>query len=288
MELCLRSKGVHSLKKISVLQIDSVLGSTEANLNKIDEMLDQIQDPSVRMAVFCEYGTGGYCTDQAAIARPIPGETVQALEKIATKHNIWLTGGTSETVGNLVSNTSVMISPRNGLVAKYRKMHPFGDERDRIAYGDEPVVVDTEIGRVGMTICFDFIFPELTRILAQKGAEIILNSTFWFADSFSEKMGFEPETILSLARTRALENSVYVAMACRTGEEAAPWGGKVRGMGHSSIVSPAGKTLAKAGIGEMIISAEIDDAFRNKWIEATHYLASRRTDVYGKYLDQGN
>jgi len=145
-------------------------------------------------------------------------------------------------------------------------------------------VVDTELGRVGLTICFDFIFPELSRILALQGAQIILNSTFWFADSFSEKMGFEPATILALARTRALENSVYCVMACRTGEEDAPWGGKVRGMGHSSIVSPSGKTLAQAGIGEMIISAELDMDFRDQWIKAVNYLGCRRTDVYGKYL----
>jgi predicted amidohydrolase len=272
------------MNKISVLQIDSVPGDTLFNLNKIDKMLDEIEDPDVRMAVFCEYGTSGYCTDQSLVARPIPGETVEALEKISKAHNIWLSGGTSEAVDNLIANTSVMISPVKGMVAKYRKMHPFGDEYNRLAIGDEPGVVETELGRVGLTICFDFIFPELSRILALKGAEIILNSTFWFADSFSEKMGFEPATILALARTRALENSVYTVMACRTGEEDAPWGGKVRGMGHSSIVSPSGKTLAQAGIGEMIISAEIDMDFRDKWIKSTNYLNSRRTDVYGKYL----
>ncbi len=272
------------MKKIAVLQIDSALGDTQSNLNKIDRMLGEIKDPEIRMAVFCEYGTSGYCTDQLLVARPIPGETVTALERISRDHNIWLSGGTSEMVGDRIANTSVMISPLKGMVAKYRKMHPFGDERDRLAMGDEPVVVDTELGRVGLTICFDFIFPELSRILALQGAQIILNSTFWFADSFSEKMGFEPATILALARTRALENSVYCVMACRTGEEDAPWGGKVRGMGHSSIVSPSGKTLAQAGIGEMIISAELDMDFRDQWIKAVNYLGCRRTDVYGKYL----
>ena len=107
-----RSSGGHKMKKLAVLQIDSVLGDTAANLAKIDEMLGSINDPDVRMAVFCEYGTGGYCTDQMRIARPIPGETSLALEKIAKKHNIWLSGGTSELVGNLVSNTSLMISPQ--------------------------------------------------------------------------------------------------------------------------------------------------------------------------------
>lgn len=272
------------MNKIAILQMDSILGNTEANLNKIDEMLSTIEDRAVRMAVFCEYGTGGYCTDHELLTRAIPGETTEALEKIAAKHDIWLSGGTTERVENLISNTSVMISPRDGLVASYRKMHPYGDERERLAYGDDPVVVDTEIGKVGLTICFDFLFPELSRILALQGAEIILNSTFWFADSFSEKMGFEPLTIMAMARTRAIENSVFVAMACRTGEEDAPWGGKVRGMGHSSIVAPSGKPLATAGIGEMIITAELDFDHRDHWINNTNYLASRRPDIYRKYM----
>jgi predicted amidohydrolase len=268
------------MKKIAVLQIDSVLGDTEANLVKIDEMIGSINDPDVRMAVFCEYGTGGYCTDQLAIARPVPGETTEGLEKIASAHNIWISGGTSELVGERISNTSVMISPQKGLVAKYRKIHPFGDERGRLVMGDTPVVVETELGKVGMTICFDFIFPEIVRMLALQGAEIILNSTFWFADIFSEKHGFEPQTIVSLAKTRALENSVFVVMACRTGEENAPWGGKVRGMGHSSIIAPSGKPLAVAGIGEMVIKAPLDFSMRDRWIKNTNYLASRRQDIY--------
>lgn len=272
------------MKKIAVLQIDSVLGDTAANINKIDEMLASINDPDVRMAVFCEYGTGGYCTDQNTIARTVPGEVTDELEKLSKKHNIWLCGGTSELVDGRIANTAVMISPETGYVAKYRKVHPFGDERDRLCMGEDLVVVDTEIGKVGIIICFDFMFPELARILALKGAEIIVNPTYWFADSFSEKTGFSPSVIMGLAQTRAIENSVFVAMACRTGDEPAPWGGKVRGMGHSSICSFSGKQLATAGIGEMVITAPIDMEARKKWVEATNYLGCRRPEIYKDYL----
>lgn len=74
-----------------------------------------------------------------------------------------------------------MISPTKGLVAKYHKVHPISFEKDQINYGDSPVLVDTvdtELGKVTMTICYDFIFPEYIRSLALKGAQIILNSTF--------------------------------------------------------------------------------------------------------------
>ena len=272
-------------KKIAVLQIDSVLGDTEANLKKIDDMLGTIQDKDVRLAVFCEYGLTGYCMDLTKIADPIPGRTSEALERIAKKHNIWISGGTAELVGDKIANTSLMVSPTSGTVATYRKIHPFGDERNTIVYGDTPVVVDTEIGKVGMTICFDFCFPELIRGLALQGAEVILCSTFWFADGISGPAGWEPEQALSLARIRALENNVYVAMACRTGEELAPWGDKVRGFGHSSIASHVGKTIVSAGLGEMIITAEIDLEKRKKWADHAQYLKDKRPEIYKKILD---
>jgi len=272
-------------KKIAVLQIDSVLGDTEANLQKIDHMLATIQDDSVRMAVFCEYGLTGYCMDLTQIADPIPGRTSERLEQIAQKHNLWISGGTAELVGDKIANTTLMVSPSAGVVAKYRKIHPFGDERNAIVYGDTPVVVDTEIGKVGMTICYDFIFPELIRGLALQGAEVVLCSTFWFADNTSGPAGWEPEQALSLARIRALENNVFVAMACRTGEELASWGDKVRGFGHSSIASPVGKTLVSAGLGEAIITAEIDLEQRKKWASYAGYLNDRRPEIYKKILD---
>lgn len=272
-------------KKIAVLQIDSVLGDTEANLQKIDNMLGTIQDKEVRMAVFCEYGLTGYCTDLVKIADPIPGRASEGLERIAKKHNIWISGGTAELVDDKIANTSLMVSPIKGTLAVYRKIHPFGEERKSIIYGDEPIVVDTEIGKVGMTICYDFIFPELVRGLALKGAEIVLCSTFWFADGISGPAGWEPEQALSLARIRALENNVYVAMACRTGEEIAPWGDKVRGFGHSSIASPVGKTIVSAGLGEETITAEIDMEKRTKWASYAPYLNDRRPDIYKKILD---
>ena len=272
-------------KKIAVLQIDSVLGNTEENLSKIDKMIESIQDKDVRMAVFCEYGTTGYCTDLLKIADPVPGYTSEGLVRIAKKHNIWISGGTAENVDGKIANTSLMISPEKGLVAKYRKIHPFGDEKNSIVYGDKPVVIDTEIGKVGMTICYDFIFPELVRGLALKGAEIILNSTFWFADDISGPAGWGPEQALSLARIRALENNVYVAMACRTGEELAPWGGKVRGFGYSSIAGPVGNTIVSACLGEMVITAEIDLDKRKSWAEYAAYLKDRRPEIYKEILD---
>jgi predicted amidohydrolase len=271
-------------KKIAVLQIDSILGDQQANLKKIDDMIAAIKDPSVRMAVFCEYGLSGYCTDLTKIAEPIPGSITDSLCKISKKHNIWISGGLPEKVsGGKIANASVMISPKDGLVATYRKIHPFGGERELIVYGDEPIVVDTELGKVGMCICYDFVFPELIRGLRLKGAEIIVNSTFWYSDKYSGPLGWNSDHTLAMATTRALENKVYVVMACRCGTEYTE-DNVIRAFGYSAICDPMGTILARANLGETVIKAEIDEEFKRK-CSALPYISDRRPEIYKKILD---
>ena len=268
-------------KKLALLQIDSVLGDINANLDKISSMVHSIEDKEVRMAVFCEYGTTGYSLDLNSVAEEIPGKTVSFLEKLAAKKNIWISGGMMEKgENNRPYNTSIMISPARGLVAKYRKVHPFSFEKDQISYGDHEVTIDTELGKVGMTICYDFMFPEYIRGLALKGAQIILNSTFWFADKISGPAGWSPTQSKALAMTRALENNVFVGMSCRTGTEKELWG-----FGNSVIVGPQGKILAEADREEKIIVAPIDLEMRNTWANYATYMADRRLDVYDRLLD---
>jgi 5-aminopentanamidase len=268
-------------KKLAILQIDSVLGDINANLQKISSMIDSIEDKEVRMALFCEYGTTGYSLDLNAVAEEIPGKTTAFLEELAFRKNIWISGGMIEKGNNNKPyNTSIMISPTQGLVAKYRKVHPFSFEKDQINYGDSEVIVDTELGKVAMTICYDFIFPEYIRSLALKGAQIVLNSTFWFADEISGPAGWSPEQSKALAMTRALENNVFVAMACRTGTEKNLWG-----FGHSVIVGPQGKILAEADREERIIIAPIDLEMIHSWSKYATYMRDRRTDLYTRLLD---
>jgi len=271
-------------KKIAVLQIDSILGDQMATLAKIDSMLSDINDPEVRMAVFCEYGLSGFCTDLASVAKSIPGPITEEMEKLSKKHNIWLSGGLPELMPNgKVANSSVMISPKDGLVATYRKIHPFGGEREHVYFGDTPVVVDTEIGKVGLSICYDFIFPEFIRGLVLNGAEVILNSTFWYADDYSTPFGWCPDHTLALARVRALENKCFVAMACRTGCED-DGDNRMHGFGHSAIVDPMGNFIAKAGVGERVIIGEIDHQYREK-CAGFGYINDRRPEIYKKMLD---
>lgn len=271
-------------KKIAVLQIDSVIGDQQANLEKIDKMLDTIKDPNVRMAVFCEYGLSGYSTELKKIALPIPGKITDALCEMAKRHNIWITGGLPEKVSDeKYANSSVMVSPKDGLVATYRKIHPFGEERKVVVYGNDPVVVDTELGKVGMSICYDLVFPEFIRGLRLQGAEIIVNSTFWYSDNYSGPLGWNSDHTLAMASVRALENKVYVAMACRCGTEVSG-DNVIRGFGYSAICDPMGTILARGNLGETVIVAELDEELKKK-CSILGYIADRRPEIYKKMLD---
>ena len=272
------------MKKVAVLQIDSVLGDPWANLEKIDKMLTDISDCDVRLAVFCEYGLSGYCTDLLKIADTIPGKITDELCMIAKKHDIWLAGGLPEKVNeSKIANSLVMVSPKDGLVANYRKIHPFSNERESIISGQELVVVDTEVGKVGLSICYDFMFPELVRALKLKGAEIIINSTFWFADDFSKPLGWGPEHALAMSRVRALENRSYVIMACRTGVETSGTN-VLNAFGHSSITDPMGCIIAQAQLGEVVIKAQIDHEYL-AYCNDVGCMHDRRPELYGKMLD---
>ena len=270
--------------KAAVLQIDSILGDQWANLEKIDNFITKINDPEVRLAAFCEYGLSGSATDLLKIAEPVPGKITDKLCEISRNRNIWITGGLPEKVNDTqYANSLVMVSPRDGLVANYRKIHPFSGERNVIFYGQEPVVVDTEIGKVGLSICYDFVFPEFIRGLRLKGAEIILNSTLWHADTNSIPTGWGPAQALAMSRVRALENKCYVIMACRTGVEKD--GANIKNaFGHSSISDPNGCIIAQAQLGEMIIKAEIDLDYMSISNEIG-YINDRRPEIYRNMFD---
>jgi 5-aminopentanamidase len=92
----------------------------------------------------------------------------------------------------------------------YRKTHLFGAERAIFTPGDKPVVVDSALGRLGLTVCYDLIFPECIRSLMLSGAQTVLNATDWIKDAWQSAMGWSGDTVSSLVRIRALEIGVHV------------------------------------------------------------------------------
>jgi predicted amidohydrolase len=146
----------------------------------------------------------------------------------------------------MLRNVAVLIGP-HGLIATYRKTHlPYLGVDRFVVPGDELAVHETPIGRIGLEICYDLRFPEVTRSLALKGADIVAHPTNF-------PMNATTQTELFTA-VRAAENRIYLLTANRVGKERSS-----EFCGRSQIVDPLGKRLAEAGtIEEKLLLAEVD------------------------------
>jgi deaminated glutathione amidase len=216
-----------------------------------------------------------------AAAEPIDGgETFGAMSGWARMHGVTLVGGSvteSREGHEKLSNTSAVFDPEGDLVAVYRKIHLFDVEVGGQVYreseteepGDDVVLCDAEGWRLGLSVCYDLRFPELYRILALDGAELVtLPAAFTL---FTGKDHWE-----LLVRARAVENQLYVAAANQWGTHAP---GKAS-YGRSMIVDPWGVVLAVAPDQNAVIAAEIDRTRMERIRASLPSLANRQPAAY--------
>ena len=179
---------------------------------------------------------------------------------LAKELNVWLLIGSLaiKVSDSKTANRSFLFAPDGRIAARYSKIHLFdvalasGEvyrESNTVAGGNEAVVVDTALGAIGLTICYDVRFPQLYRSLAQKGAFL-----FTVPSAFTVPTGEAHWHVL--LRARAIENGAFVIAPAQGGLHA---NGR-KTYGHSLIVSPWGEVLAEAGIDPGVIYAEIDPA----------------------------
>ena len=208
------------------------------------------------------------------------GETVQAMGEWSRRHAITLVGGsiTERREGReKLSNTSVVFDADGTLVAVYRKIHLFDVEVGGHVYreseteeaGDEPVVAHVEGWPVGLSVCYDVRFPELYRILALEGAELVTVPAHFTL--YTGKDHWE-----LLLRARAVENQCYVVAAAQVGETLR---GKLA-YGRSLIVDPWGTILAQAPDEETVVSAELERSRLEEIRRRLPSLASRKPEAY--------
>src|SRR5437899_11148632 len=216
-----------------------------------------------------------------AAAEPLEGgESVEAMSGWARRHGITLVGGsiTERREGReKLSNTSLVFDPDGALVAVYRKIHLFdvdvGGHRYRESEaeepGDEAVVARLEGWPIGLTVCYDLRFPELYRILALEGAELVTVPAH-----FTTPTGKDHWHVL--LRARAIENQCYVAAAAQIGETLP---GKPA-YGRSLIVDPWGLVVAQAPDEETVIAVELDRAHLQEIRAKLPSLANRQPNAY--------
>lgn len=265
--------------------MDCVVGDNEANLAKIADFTALAKRLGAGLVIFPECATTGYFIGDAIkiLADGPDGPTAGRLGEIASENGVTLVCGLFTQENGVFRNSQKVFAPDGELLATYHKAHLFAVERTMYKAGDQPMVVDTPVGRLGLTICYDLIFPEYVRKLVDLGADIIVNSTDWINDPYQRDVwGWNAERIQSLASTRALENVLPLAMACRTGREVAAPDIAFDSTGPSCVISPSGKFLARMDVGEGLVVGRIDipAAEMDRWTGIASYRIDRRPDLY--------
>ncbi|QIE54990.1 carbon-nitrogen hydrolase family protein [Pikeienuella piscinae] len=266
--------------RIAVAQMHPVPDDVEGNLGKIERHVATAAEGGAALVIFPETATTGYfIADRLArLAEPADGPTATALGAIARRHAAHLAIGVPLAADDRVFDAQLLFGPDGALLATYRKAHLFAAERDWYAAGDSPMVVETALGRIGMSVCYDLIFPEYIRKLVDLGADLVINSTNWITDDFQRQTwGWDRTMVEALARTRALENGVWLAMTGSVGPEAG-----FDSVGGSCVVAPSGKIVASAGTSEGVAAADVafESEELDRWRAIATYRADRRPDLY--------
>lgn len=220
--------------------------------------------------------------DMAQEAEAIPGgPTFQRLSGLARELDLWLEAGSiyesNPEDPARPFNTTFLICPDGTLAAKYAKLHPFdvvlpngvtSRESDRVCPGKKLTVVETDLGKVGLGICYDIRFGEMFRIMALEGAKL-----FAVPANFTVNTGKDHWEVL--LRARAIENECYVIAPNQMGKKP-----RFIAYGNSLMVDPWGTVIARASDKPGVITAEIDLDYVTKVRQSTFTLDNRRPDVY--------
>jgi predicted amidohydrolase len=242
------------------------LGLTEA-LDHVDETTATLHD--MDLVVLPEIWTPGYFAfDEYAAAADSAPQIREFLAQLAKRLGTVLHGGSFvEERGGHLYNTSVLLDSAGEELASYSKIHLFGygsREPEVLTPGESPTVVDTELGRVGMAVCYDLRFPEQFRAMTDMGAEMVLVASAW---PYPRVNAWS-----TLIRSRALENQVYLVAANGVGATAA---GPTL-CGNSAVIDPWGTAIAGAGDEPATVVADIDPETVGKTRSRFRQLADRR------------
>lgn len=260
--------------KIGFLQFNPFFGKVDENLIKVETLINKVR---CDLLVLPELFNTGYTfkskDEVLKLSESVPsGKTIRFLERISSEKNMSIVGGFVERNGKKVYNSSILYC-ENGEYYVYRKKHLYRYEKNYFDTSNEPYRVFTIKNgvKIGLIVCFDWIFPEVIRKLSLLGAQIICHSA-------NLVMPYCQDAMI----TRALENRVFIITANRTGIEKR--GRFYNGFtGMSQIVSPEGRILSKAGEGDELVSVVNINASvaLNKFITPLNNIFDdRQIDMY--------
>ena len=265
--------------KIGLIQM-KVYDNKEQNLMKASQLVSKISIERPDIVVLPEMFSCPYASCNFPLyAEEENGNSFNFLSNLAKTNNIYLVAGSiPEKEGNEIYNTSYAFNRQGKKIGKHRKIHLFDidiknkqkfKESDTLSAGNEVTVFDTEFGKIGLCICYDFRFPELSRLMVDKGAKALIVPA-----SFNLTTG--PAHWHIMFKSRAIDNQVFT-IGCSPARD---YNSSYISYGHSLIVSPFGEILEELNEEENLVTYTIDLNYVDQVREELPLLHHRRKDLY--------
>lgn len=267
--------------KIGLVQMDTGVDPEEAKI-QAESFIKEAKEKGAELVILPEH-SDVIVKKESEHAHPVPGPVSGWYSELARKYQVYLHCGSitesdPENCSKNPYNTSILFSPTGEMLKTYRKMHLFDvtlpngkgvKESDGVSAGDAFALAETELCRIGMTICYDLRFPELYRMLALMGAQLLVVSA-----NFTAATGcahWEP-----LLRARAIENSCYVAAVNQCGDKPL-----FKAWGHTMLIDPWGTIVGELdGEHPGLLMGTIDPEVFRSTRERLPFRENRRTDIY--------
>ena len=259
------------MTNFALLQTNIAFCDPEANFKRVRELFAQAmaKDPRPDVVVLPEDWSAGFSDEMfhhmEDFVEPENGPSVTVLRELARQYQVWVVGGSIATLhaDGKMRNTTFLIDRRGEIVGDYSKMHLYSDMDEHVPFanGDKTEVYDTELGRLGMMICYDIRFCELARTYALKKADVLVVTS-----DFPNPRVNHWRTLLT---ARAIENQMFVVACNRVGPS--PMGTYC---GHSIIIDPWGD----------IITGSIDYTKTREVRDLIHMFRDRQPTLYGDTL----
>ncbi len=271
------------MTRVCCQQLDPIVGDLDGNRERALAAIDEAVELGAEVIVLPELVTSGYMfesADEAASLALAPDhEILREWAQLARRHGVIITGGFAERGQDGQTYNSAAVIDETGLRAVYRKLHLWDREKLWFAPGQlPPPVIDTSVGKLSVVVCYDVEFPELTRMVALAGTQLLLVPTNW--PRMPRPEGERPaEVVIAMATARG--NRMAVACADRAGvEREQPW------TGASTIVGADGWVAAeKAGadalsLGPVTADLDLGLALDKRYTELADAFADRRPSLY--------
>jgi 5-aminopentanamidase len=269
--------------RVCVQQLDPIVGDLDGNHRLALDAIVEAVEAGAEVIVLPELVTSGYmfesAEEAAAIAIAPDHEILREWADLAHRHGVIIAGGFAERGDDDHTYNSAAVIDPTGLRAVYRKLHLW--DREKLWFepgGEPPPVLDTSVGKLSVIVCYDVEFPELTRIVALGGTQLLLVPTNW--PLMGRPDGERPaEVVIAMATARG--NRMAVACADRTGvERDQPWTGCSTIVGADGWVAGEKAGVDALSIGPVIADIDLELALDKRYTELADVFADRRPALY--------